>query len=111
MTAVTERRTHTPGPWIWLPHPNEHFDKGLFGSDGQVGYGIMLIKWNRDQRNHAADARLIAAAPDLLSCCKSVLLRLDLEADNLGGDNPKFLCSTKRDMLRTAITAAEGAMT
>ena len=101
---TTKTATHTPGLWHFS---NAHIwrwqDKDR--DDGEIAF------INHKHPDCDANGQLIAAAPDLLACCKSVLLRLDIEADHLGGDNPEFLCSTKRDMLRTAITAAEGAMT
>ena len=51
-------------------------------------------------------AYLLAASMDLLKCCRSFLLRLDIEADKLKNDCPMFLCSDKRNMLRTAIAKA-----
>ena len=70
---------HTPGPWIW---EDEH--RGLFGAgpDNTVldyaSYEGMCLHWNN---RRDANARLIAAAPDLLDALKDCiqLMKIDLE--------------------------------
>lgn len=53
----------------------------------------------------AAEDRLHRAAPDLLSMCQQVLLRLDLEAAEQG-PRAVFPCAALRDDLRRTIAAA-----
>lgn len=59
---------HTPGPWVARPVPN-------VGVRGHTGYAI---DFNEDQEQvvdfvyEEADARLIAAAPDLLEALEHV---------------------------------------
>lgn len=64
---------HTPGPWrvgagsfVISDNPAP----GIGGSDDIAGYGWHLICESVNPQN----ARLIAAAPDLLEACKAVLV-------------------------------------
>jgi hypothetical protein len=52
--------THTQGPWFIRKHFNGRGALDLFGEGGQIILGNALLI------NQEADARLIAAAPDLL---------------------------------------------
>ncbi|MCT8191309.1 hypothetical protein KY382_24425 [Pseudomonas monteilii] len=62
-------KRHTPGPWVARPVPN-------VGLRGHTGYAI---DFNEDQEQvvdfvyEEADARLIAAAPDLLEALESCI--------------------------------------
>lgn len=76
-----ERATHTPGPWVYVPDRNAHDyvihkegakeseDGFISDEDGVVGSSEWVLI-DED------DARLIAAAPELLSACRSVLHEL-----------------------------------
>lgn len=66
---------HTPGPWVVTPHPETHVD--VFGvgeimDDKQMQYGLSHTIC---YQNAEANARLIAAAPELLEA----LIRLEAE--------------------------------
>ena len=62
---------HTPGPW--KIDENKAYPVGVI-QDDEMGLGIAEIgEWN--SRN-IANARLIAAAPDLLEACKLAFERL-----------------------------------
>lgn len=62
--------THTPGPWVIAPHPSINagedwrtvvtLERGIFGPR-YVGEALL------------SDARLIAAAPELLDMCERLL--------------------------------------
>ena len=108
---MTDRSQHTPGPWI--------YHSGMVFKDGPNVYpkgkddGIPIARMDREPGNGTdpcerdANAKLCAAAPELLTCCQSVLLRLDAEAKVLGGRNPVFVCGGMRDSLRIAIAKAQ----
>lgn len=110
-TAVNEvRTTHTPGPW------KTSRDR-LSGNHGLVGDGMWFAKisWTvRDDRNEA-DARLIAAAPDLLELSRFLIERLDdFERDPLQEDDGEYTLrqfaghvSPAIERLRAAIASAE----
>ena len=64
-----------------------------------------------DAAEQAANARLLAASPELLELCQTVLLRLDVEhAERIakGETAPHFICAALRDDLRAAIAKATG---
>ena len=83
--------THSPGPWDWYgPTRGE----GLtFTHEAHVGPGegndicgpIAAVSGD-DSEQAVANARLISAAPDLLSACRSLVERFEL-ADL--GDEPE----------------------
>lgn len=61
---------HTPGPWeIFRPD-----DSGFLGIDGNGGKDSVVIYDDYGGIKSEADARLIAAAPDLLAACEAALL-------------------------------------
>lgn len=90
--------THTPGPW--------HINKigrgyGVFTQDTHQVAGIIGLTSERDEAN----ARLIAAAPELLEAAKklsALLHELHKEED------PEYLPAPELDDLDLAIQKAEG---
>lgn len=68
---------HTPGPWVWDEEPG--IDCNLIGSNGEKvlswyeyeGMGFSIF----DEDTDAANARLIAAAPDLLEALEDCIDR------------------------------------
>ena len=69
VVTLPQAPRHTPGPW-WLAraHPSE----GTFA----VGAGnseLALVLATTDDTTAKANARLIAAAPDLLQACRDML--------------------------------------
>ncbi len=73
---------HTPGPWIYDPKNNSYINSPymIWTSKGP-GHGTVAetnsVGLNpTDPDMQAADACLIAAAPDLLEMCKKVLMVL-----------------------------------
>ena len=59
---------HTPGPWVWH---NEYFDdlRPLWWCEMSQGHGY--ISWY-DPKKMKSNARLIAAAPELLAALKAM---------------------------------------
>lgn len=58
---------HTPGPWVVTPHPQTHVDVfgvGVIMEDREMQYALSHTFC---YQNAKANARLIAAAPELLS--------------------------------------------
>ena len=83
--------THTPGPWQCWTSP-----------DGRDGKGWLIVKPETHDDGtfrHEADARLIAAAPDLLEALESVLRLTKVQA---------VLESWELGTLETLIAEAKG---
>lgn len=83
---------HTPGPW--------RIEDGMvFG-----GHSFRVADLCCDgQKYNAADARLIAAAPDLLEACKRLVSCPDLNLDKLSPETLKAI-----DDANDAICKAKG---
>lgn len=87
---------HTPGPWGCIDTSNHAHDYRLTKPDGST---LPLHVEANDHSEQRANARLIAAAPDLLEALKYVL-----EDDGLV---PRATAAT-RAVVRAAITKATG---
>lgn len=102
---------HTPGPFeaapdayrefwtVYAPDPSEHASAG----------DLMVVADNLTEGN----ARLFAAAPDLLEACKSAVFRLNEISNLLTGDPAPEDIQRAYDMAydglqRAAIAKAEG---
>lgn len=88
--TTDDRTTHTPGPWTQYCHGNQ-----VYGGDR---FFITAVQSKRPE----ADARLIAAAPELLSALKNLLQYID---DHHWGTIPE---GATADQARLAITKADG---
>lgn len=89
---------HTPGPWYFTPDSDE-----IFAADDE----IVAVTWCVPKRGGLAEgknARLIAAAPDLLEALATALGALD--ASRSGGAYPDF--EVWEALARAAIAKAEG---
>lgn len=97
---------HTPGPWKSVIH------EGVGGCDYiQILAGSWDIAHNkhsaRDWEEEKANARLIAAAAELLAACKAMYYDIEVFQRNPGGHSPG------QSLLRAhaAIAKAEGGQT
>lgn len=92
--------THTPGPWRQhapvIDGQVEQDYRTIRGGDGLRGTGFELTGFIAE-----ADARLIAAAPELLDACKLVELWM------LGGQPRPYSDSLVLERVRDAIHKAE----
>lgn len=68
---MTTSMKHTPGPWV------EKGFSGLHGSDGEqvIVWGLAIAHGQRTATTEA-NAKLIAAAPELLLACQETLTDL-----------------------------------
>ncbi len=107
---------HTPGPWT--PEFGEAYRVRAQQDGGQVA--IMTNLKGRDglagRRNGdevAANARLIAAAPELLEAAKLVLEWYEAEDNHSGTDfyQRMQMCRDSEDAIRAAIAKATGEQT
>jgi hypothetical protein len=71
---------HTPGPWRWVPEPDYPWQyQDLMSASGEVVLsGEEAPDPSGIELSHA-DARLIAAAPDLLEACQTLATLLDTD--------------------------------
>lgn len=70
---------HTPGPWYAPPLPASGTDLGIMHlpqNKAPVLVALVVIDEDDPQTDdeHAANARLIAAAPDLLAACDRLMV-------------------------------------
>jgi hypothetical protein len=88
---MTNESQHTPGPWELIPStpkPGIRQSYTLWHDDGnEDGYTIGGL-----DKVHPVNARLIAAAPELLEACEAALEQLDfLCADGVSSEHVKAL--------------------
>ena len=91
---------HTPGPWEFVfdvaytsgQHPEPDYEYARISSDKRFN----IAKIYPDSEEWRANARLIAAAPDLLAACKVALNAINLNDETL----------TAREHLQAAIAKA-----
>ena len=82
MTDATKTATHTPGPWIVrsyidMQHPSclgDDDNRHMIISEGGQGLAHTV---GLNTETDVVNARLIAAAPDLLAACKATLPPLE----------------------------------
>jgi hypothetical protein len=106
---------NTPGPWELNPILNGHFEFEIYCKDNNpvcgvychssilAGYGSVKDRISRSpegQPEAIANARLIAAAPDLLEALKDIEKGCSFPEDDVQ--------RTIRDRARIAIAKAEG---
>ena len=93
-TAVIAAEAHTPGPWESSPAPIDG-DRLQGYTVFQVGHQVVArcINPDRSTEEHEANARLIAAAPDLLVVAEEYHTALDLLFSKLIVLDPTFFPS------------------
>jgi hypothetical protein len=92
---------HTPGPWRF------HSETGFIGSDhGYVPIATPFQEtWQTGKPQAVANARLIAAAPDLLAALEALT---DPEGHIYHGRYPDGPCTGECQAVRAAILKATG---
>jgi hypothetical protein len=95
---------HTPGPWMTFREPNDTISINYQLSDGTCGPHIATVvtescddELGADSPIAQADARLIAAAPELLEACRL--------AANLLHDSITLSDSTRRELRKKLLAA------
>ncbi len=100
---------HTPGPW---KHNRGPVSESIYAPDGN-GH-LVAILYHGDADNQAANARLIAAAPDLLEALEELLQHkpafrtMPLGAPNSYARQEQYSHIAAEDKARAAIAKAKG---
>ena len=69
---------HTKGPWGCCPYGNENYEIQGSLQRGQHCYSLAIVKQGVNTKDEAfANARLIAAAPDLLTAAGEAPSRIN----------------------------------
>ena len=105
----SEKNEHTPGPWDYDPTGDDkRICVGIGLVDGPNGYDVAEVYSDDCDPDEAlANARLIAAAPDLLEALEGLLVFAeDAETKALVGDEG---CLWPCEEARTAIAKARGS--
>ena len=76
---------HTPGPWQAVNSGRHEWSHWINGPDGQSSV-VGVTRLARDPTRSDANARLIAAAPDLLEALSSCVKWIESAASTLGED-------------------------
>lgn len=96
---------HTPGPWIAERNHDGDWVISQPGNDGQV---VCCLR-GCDGPEWEANARLIAAAPDLLAACNSALAGFAGVEAGMGAPGMLADCASVTQ-LKAAIAKAEGGV-
>ena len=80
MQSTSTPSAHTPGPWAHFGIANPPVEIRVI-RNGAAGRVIAFVVTEADE--FEANARLIAAAPDLLDACNDLLNCTDLNVDEL----------------------------
>jgi hypothetical protein len=77
---------HTPGPWAAVFYNREpELPEGVLYRPAMVRMGEQLLRIS-DDTSGDADARLIAAAPDLLEALQAIVHRAQCSSFSMGSD-------------------------
>lgn len=97
---------HTPGPWRIDPG---HSVLSIVAGDERIAAVSTVYYWQPFTATDAANARLIAAAPELLATLKRAWLALSWCAPLVPDNDPmREKCATVWDECQAAIAKAEG---
>jgi hypothetical protein len=104
----TDTPTHTPGPWypVTLDASPDH----AWAIDSELVEIARLSEWPDNQTEAEANARLIAAAPDLLAALESLAVGLSPASVEIQRENLADLCRVCREIAESAISKAKGGL-
>lgn len=109
MSETTEVR-YTPGPWVTQPDQLGRDGARWWVHDGDYGdIALVLAPLVREDwvaEEAEANARLIAAAPDLLAACRALAKWMDDRGPMMGGRTGEV-----HRLVTAAIARAEGRAT
>jgi len=97
---------HTPGPWTIVEYGDDEAPNLVIHKDSVTRVCFMATPGSHgDPARIEADARMIAAAPEMLAALKAAIALADKNMGN-GGRTPE--CQAVYDQCVAAITKAEG---
>lgn len=100
--AKRENAKHTPGPW-------KATEKTVTAPETEDRLGMECRLYGGNSRDNRANARLIAAAPDLLDACQAMIAWDDREKDHAVDFYDRMgLCVEAFEKARAAIAKATG---
>ncbi len=106
-TPLTADKRHTPGPWI--AEKSEHSERCFYVSHpASEGWSCVAASWAQNEHATMANARLIAAAPELLEALREI----EIICTESAGDCRKRMGTRVVNTLvtaRAAIAKATGA--
>jgi hypothetical protein len=95
-----EQKTHTPGPWRAAPQPGQTVGVHTFTHCVMWGDDVLADTLTEP------DARLMAAAPELLAACREAFERLERMTYSTVTVRDHLM--DVRDLMERAIAKAEG---
>ena len=107
MNNSATKTNHTPGPWTHYYHTT---DLALIVGSARDGIARILPSGNREK--DTANAKLIAAAPDLLAALNRLLRAFEADVEQVPSMDIVTSWETNSQAVqaaRTAISKAEGA--
>lgn len=102
---------HTPGPWVLKTHHRQGYDRlvPVWYVSAQNDVGIAVQPSFSNPKTEEADARLIAAAPDLLKALVDLNAGILPSAESNASGNPEWEYVDQRiKAARAAIALALG---
>lgn len=99
--------THTPGAWSAMKHsePNDDMRCAVVANRGKLAYLVATIENGAPGDfcdTEWANARLIAAAPELLSACSDWIAYLDADGEEGDGNDEERMLAAMRAAIRKA---------
>lgn len=103
--------SHTTGPWAFSEGDRERrgMSEIIKANDKQFRIGWVLCDHlnNLQRAEDISNARLIAAAPELLAACKSAFLQIMPDVEVESSESRQGTASDLYDLLRNVIAKAE----
>jgi hypothetical protein len=98
--------THTGGPWypVTLGASPDH----SWAIDSELHEVARLPEWPDNQAEAEANARLIAAAPDLLAALEKILVGLSPASVEVQREWLPELCQVCREIAKNALAKVKG---
>jgi hypothetical protein len=111
----THTHTHTPGPWqiqFWNDSSRPSRRDTPVITTGKDAIGELYNLWDEDgedrEAERLANARLIAAAPDLLAALESIAIGLSPASVDMQRENLADLCRVCREIAENALAKVKG---